>query len=60
MKEDLVQVSPGLYKNKEGTLCLRMGEFLAAHNLADAPEVRQAVIDNIKREFGSIPLKEID
>lgn len=60
MEEGLAPISPGLYKNKEGMLCVRMSEFLSAHNLPDAPEVRQAVLDNIKREFGNVPLKEIE
>jgi hypothetical protein len=59
-EEGFALVSPGLYKNREGVLCVRMSEFLAAHNLPDAPEVRQVVLDNIKREFGNVPLKEID
>jgi len=60
MEEKLTKISPGLYRNLEGTLCLNWSEFLAAHSLLGSAEVRQAVREQIKREFGGESLKELD
>ena len=60
MEEKLKQISSGLYRDQEGALYIKWGEFLAAHNLPDSPEARHAVRENIKREFGNLTLKETD
>ena len=60
MEEELSQLSPGLYVDREGTLYVKMGEFLRAHQLPDRPEVRQAVRDQIAREFSNVPFKELE
>jgi hypothetical protein len=60
MDEELSQLSPGLYVDSKGALYLKMGEFLLAHHLPDLPEVRQAIRDEILREFGDVPVKELE
>ena len=60
MDEKLREISAGLHQDQEGALYIRWGQFLAAHNLPDGPEVRQAVRENIKSEFGNVTLKEAD
>jgi hypothetical protein len=60
VEEKLRRISPGLYRDMEGTLYLNWSEFLAAHSLPGSAEVRQAVREQIKREFGGESLKELD
>jgi len=60
MEEKRRQISAGLYSVQKGTLYIEWREFLAGHNLPDGPEVRQAVRENIYREFGSVKLEESD
>jgi hypothetical protein len=60
MEEDLSQLGAGVYVDKEGTLYLKMREFLAAHQLEDRPEVRRAVLDEVRLQFGNVPLREME
>jgi hypothetical protein len=60
MEEKLTPISPGLYRDRKGALCLKWEEFLAAHGLPDGVEVRQAVREQIRLEFGVVAMKELD
>ncbi len=60
MDEELSQLRPGLYVDKSGTLYVKMREFLAAHQLPDSPSVRRAVLEEIVRQFGNVPVKEME
>jgi len=60
MEEELKQVAPGLYVDQNGTLYLKMREFLAARQLEDLPEVRRAVCEEVRRQFGDVPMREME
>lgn len=58
MGEELSRLTAGLYVDAEGRLVIKMGEFLAAHGIADSPPARRAVLEEIRRQFGDVPLRE--
>jgi hypothetical protein len=51
-KEDLKQIGRGFYVDNNKRLYLDMREFLAVHDLPDRPEVREAILQQVKDEFG--------
>jgi hypothetical protein len=58
MGKDLSRLSAGLYVDEQGTLIVRMQEFLSAHGIADSPDARAAVLAEIRRQFGDVALRE--
>jgi hypothetical protein len=58
-KEDLRKIGRGFYVDKSKRLYLDMREFLAAHNLSDRPEVREAILQQVKDEFGVTEVAEL-
>ena len=50
-KEDLKRIGQGFYLDDSNALYLDMKEILEAFNLPDRPEVREALLDEIKKNF---------
>ncbi|HEU4416538.1 MAG TPA: hypothetical protein VFT65_17245 [Candidatus Angelobacter sp.] len=50
---------PGFYADDHGHLYLNMREFLVAHGMPDAPELRSVVWDEIRDIFQEIAVIEI-
>jgi hypothetical protein len=51
-KDDLKTIGRGFYVDDDKRLYLDMKEFLAVHDLPDRPEVREAILQQVKDEFG--------
>ena len=58
MKE-LTRLIPGIYADGEGRAVLNMGEFLTAHGLPDAPELRAVIWEEIQDIFGEVEVIEM-
>ena len=58
-KCDLTRICPGFYVDASKALYVDMKEFLAANGLPDASAIRLVILDEIRREFGEIPIQEI-
>jgi hypothetical protein len=58
MHEDCSRLTAGLYVDQEGTLIVKMREFLTAHGIVDSPSARSAVLKEIRRQFGDVPFRE--
>jgi hypothetical protein len=52
--KQLTRIGAGFYVDANRSLYVNVREFLTAHDLPDTPEVRQAVWDQIGRDFGII------
>jgi hypothetical protein len=50
---------PGIYADGKGCVLLNMREFLAAHGLPDAPELRAVIWDEIQEIFGDVEVIEM-
>ena len=50
----------GLYRDENGVLYIYMREFLKQHKLPDTPEVRQAVMEQIKTDDDRASIVVID
>lgn len=49
----------GFYVDDNRALYFKVREFLVAHHLSDTPEVRKAVWEQIKDDFGVIEIIEL-
>jgi hypothetical protein len=58
MKE-FTPLIPGIYADGEGCVLLNMREFLAAHGLPDAPEMRAVIWEEIQEIFGDVEVIEM-
>lgn len=58
-KEHLTKIATGFYVNEKGALFVKVLEILQEFSLPDTAEVRQAIWEEIKRNFGTIPIHEI-
>ena len=58
-KSDLTRICPGFYVDAAHALYVNMEEFLAANGLPDAPELRLLILDEIRLQFGGIPIHMI-
>jgi hypothetical protein len=58
-KADLQRIGPGFYVDSNRSLYLDMKEFMTAHDLPDRPEVRQAILEQVKQEFGLSEVTEL-
>ena len=56
----LRKIGIGFYVNAEGGLLVNVREILVAFEMSDTPEVRQALWDQIRQDFGLIPIEEIE
>ena len=58
-KKELRRISPGFYVDAKRSLYFDVHEFLAAQRLPDSAEVRKAVWDQVRRDFGPIAIEAI-
>jgi hypothetical protein len=58
-EKELTKLGPGFYVDQNRSLYFNVREFLDFHNLADSPEVRQAVWNQVSRDFGMIGITEL-
>jgi hypothetical protein len=59
-KKYLRRLVTGLYRDTKGTLYLYIYEFLRKHGMPDSPEVRAAVLQQIREEFGGIKIVVVE
>jgi hypothetical protein len=57
--EELTPLIPGIYADGQGCVLLNMREFLAAHGLPDAPELRAVIWEEIQEIFGDVEVIEM-
>jgi hypothetical protein len=50
-KDELQQIGAGLYQDDKGFVYCDMQEFLTFHKLPDQPEIRQAIWEEVERQF---------
>ena len=55
----LTRIGPGIYTDEARALFVDVREFLVAQRLPDIPEVRQAVLAQIRRDFGGVEITEL-
>ena len=55
----LRRIGEGLYVDDNRALYFKVREFLAAHQLTDTPEVRKAIWEQIRDDFGMIEITEL-
>ncbi len=53
-KANLTQLNAGLYLDAKGVVHVDIAELMAEHNLPDLPEVREALMEELQREFRDI------
>lgn len=53
-EKNLRRLTEELYRDDQGTLYIYLKGFLTRHGMADSPESRAAVLEEIKKEFGEI------
>jgi hypothetical protein len=58
-KEDLQKVGVGFYLDSNKSVYLDVNELMTAYNLPDCPEVRQAIREQVKQEFGLSEIIEL-
>jgi hypothetical protein len=58
-EKELTRIGPGFYVDEARSLYVNVREFLLAQKLADTPEVRRAVWEQIRRDFGEIGITEL-
>lgn len=59
-KKTLRWLATGLYRDAQGVLYVYIQQFLTRHGLPDRPEVRRALLEQIKEEFGEIEIVVIE
>jgi hypothetical protein len=57
--KELVRIGPGFYFDQTRALYVNIGEFLRSQNLPDTAEVRRAIWEQIRRDFGAIGITEL-
>jgi len=55
----LRRIGEGLYVDDNRALYFKVREFMAAHHLSDTPEVRKAIWEQIRHDFGVIEITEL-
>jgi hypothetical protein len=55
----LRKIGEGIYVDDKRALYFKVRELLAAHNLTDTPEVRKAIREQIRDDFGGIEITEL-
>jgi hypothetical protein len=58
-KEYLQKIGPGFYVDSNRSLYLDVKELMTAYDLPDRPEVRQAILEQVKQEFGLSEVTEL-
>jgi hypothetical protein len=52
-KDELQKIGVGLYQDDKGSVYCDMQEFLTFHKLPDKPETRQAVWEELEKQFSA-------
>jgi hypothetical protein len=60
LMNDLNPIIPGFYADEEGRIYLNMGEFLAAYDMPDTPELRAVVWDEVRDIFQMEVIEIVD
>ena len=55
----LRKISTGFYVDDNRALYFKVRELLAAHGIADTPEARKAIWEQVKGDFGIIEITEL-
>ncbi|HEY1940265.1 MAG TPA: hypothetical protein VGJ33_20225 [Candidatus Angelobacter sp.] len=58
-EEKLRKLGHGFYVDENRALYFKVREFMAAHHLSDTPDVRRAIWEQIRRDFGVIEITEL-
>ena len=56
---ELTRIGEGFYVDGNRSLYVNLREFLTAHQLSDTPEVRKAIWEQIRNDFGVIGITEL-
>jgi hypothetical protein len=56
---ELTKIGEGFYVDRNRSLYFKVREFLTAHDLSDTPEVRRAIWEQIRYDFGVIGITEL-
>lgn len=59
-KKALRQLTEAVYTDAAGTIYIYMKEFLTRHQMPDTPEARQAVLGQMRQEFGEVKIVVAD
>jgi hypothetical protein len=57
--KELTRIGDGFYVDGNRVLYFNVREFLTAHHLSDTPEVRKAIWEQIRHDFGVIGITEL-
>jgi hypothetical protein len=57
--EKLRRIGYGFYVDDNRALYFKVREFMAAHKFTDTPEVRRAIWEQIRDDFGVIEITEL-
>ncbi|HZE79307.1 MAG TPA: hypothetical protein VE604_00315 [Candidatus Polarisedimenticolia bacterium] len=57
--KELTRIGDGFYVDDNRALYFKVSEFLTAHHLSDTPEVRRAIWEQIRHDFGVIGITEL-
>ena len=55
-RKNLRPLSEGLFTDDRGVLYVYLKDFLERHSMPDRPEVWAALITEIRKEFGNVPI----
>ena len=59
-KDELHKIGTGLYRDEKGSVYCDMHELLTFHKLPDKSEIRQAVWEEIERQFKAKVIELLD
>lgn len=59
-KKALRQLTEALYCDAEGTIYIYIQEFLTRHQMPDSPQTREAVLTQVRQEFGFVKIVVVD
>lgn len=57
-EHELTKIGPGFYMDRNRSLYFKVREFLDFHKLADSPEIRQAVWNQVSQDFRAVGVRE--
>ena len=59
-KSELKKIGEGFYVDGKDSVYFDMDEFLTFHKLPDQPETREAVWEEVKKQFGTDAIKILE
>ena len=59
-KSRLRRLAQGVYSDQQGTVYLYIKEFLERHGMPDRPDVRQALMQQVRQEFGPVEIVTVE